>query len=483
MEDAAALQSRLTQFATSHTRAEIARKTGTSVMNVGRYLKGTRVPAEFCMALVREFGVNANWLLAGQGGPFVSDLATQHGQMAGNLLELVEAMSAVAKMRLGSIAGQQHMKLLRQLNDSLGTYERLREKLNVQSRGILADVLRELQGALTAMDMARSGALRKAAEQVARLCDDAELASRLLALQAHHAYLAGRMDESLQLLRKRFVQSISDGRITSDEQAQGALRLVIVLHDSGRGSDALRVGRSFLALAGEEASRLPSIAGLGTFCGHIHSLQGNVPQALELLNHWLPFQEGRNRAVSQAGLVRAQLLGGLLTFEEALAAPGLEQPKQAHILTLACAVEDPVAIRACMRFLDSPEGREVKERTLVPRYGPLLARAIERADKATLRESAARARDSAGHPRQELEWMIYETQLLRLVGERAKAARQCAKVEQAILKLEDPGSLDVALRVQHWRNRVLLGHEPGDARRQLGRCVAAGCRLFKPLLD
>lgn len=137
MHDAKALQSRLNEFARAYSRAEIARKTETSVVNVSRYLKGTRVPAEFCMALVRQFGVNANWLLAGQGSLFVSDLATQHGQMAGDLLELVEAMSAVAKMRLGSIAGRDHMKLLRQLNDSLGTYERLREKLNQQSKGSL----------------------------------------------------------------------------------------------------------------------------------------------------------------------------------------------------------------------------------------------------------------------------------------------------------------------------------------------------------
>jgi hypothetical protein len=482
MDDAEVLQSRLKQFAASHSRADIARKTGSSVMNVGRYLKGTRVPAEFCMAIVREFGVNANWLLAGEGGPYVSDLATQHGQMASNLLELVEAMSAVAKMRLGSIAGQDHMKLLRQLNDSLGTYERLRAKLNEQSRGILGDVLRELQGALTAMDMARAGALRKAAEQVARLCDDETLTGQLLAMQAHHSYLAGRMDESLRLLRKRFVQSIGEGHIENEEQALGALRLVIVLNDSGRPTEALRMGRAFLALAGPEAQRLPSVASIGAFCANIHCTSGDVREALALLGTWLPFQQGRARAVSQAEHTRVQLQAGLLTFGEALAAPGLEQPKHAHILSLACAVEDVAAIRACMRFFDSPQGREVKERTLVPHFGHLLARAIERADRATLREAAAKGKELAAQPRLGLEWKIYETQLLRLVGERAKAAKVCAEVESTIAKLPDPDSLDVALRAQHWRSRILLGHEPEEAKRYLDHCVAAGSRLFKPLL-
>jgi transcriptional regulator with XRE-family HTH domain len=480
MSDAAALQSRLNQFAASFSRAEIARKTGTSVMNVSRYLKGTRVPAEFCMALVREFGVNANWLLAGQGGPYVSDLATQHGQMAGNLLELVEAMSAVARMRLGSLAGKEHMKMLRGLNDALGTYERLRAKLNEQSRGVFTDVLREFEAALKAMDMARAGALRKAAEQVARLCDDDALATQLIGLRAHHAFLAGRTDEATELIRKRFAQSVADGTVSSEEQAQTTLRLIIVLHDAGRAAEALRIGRAFLALAGPEAEAFPSTAGVGVFCAHMLGGRGDVREALPLLERWLPLQEGRNRAVSQAAQVLLHLLAGLQTFDEALAAPGLPQPKHAHILGVACALEDAAAIRACMKFVDSPPGREVKERMLVPHYAPLLARALERRDRQTLRDFAARRRELSERPGAGMELNVYEAQLRRVLGDvegAAKLARQC---EEALQSRHDE-ALGVLLRSLHLRNRQLCGD--AMARDKIAELVDRGCRVFRPWLE
>lgn len=479
MDEATALQTRLKQFAASLSRAEIARKTGTSVMNVSRYLKGTRVPAEFCMALVREFGVNANWLLAGQGGPFVSDLATQHGHMAGNLLELVEAMSAVAKMRLGSLAGQDHMKLLRQLNESLGTYERLREKMNSHSRGILDEVLRELQGALTTMDMTRAGALRKAAEQVARLCEDTELSRKLLGMQAHHSYLAGRTEEALQLMRKRFVQSIGEGRIESEDQARDALRLVVTLSDTGRVREALRMARAFLEIADDNADRLPSIPTLGTFCAQLLCARGEVDAALAQLQRWMPAQQGRPRAVSQAVLVRAQLLAGLMTFDEAIAAPGLPQPKFAHILGIACAMEDAPAMRACMKFMDSDAGREVKERMLSPHYAPLLARAIERSDRRTIREFESLVQTRAGRPATQLELMIVQAQLHCILGDRKRAATLHAKAELEFKKVAEPESVEIGLRATHLRTGIQMGD--AQARQALTAVTSGGCRLFQAL--
>jgi hypothetical protein len=480
MTDAEALKSRLTEFSAPYSRAEIARKTGTSVMNVSRYLKGTRVPAEFCIALVREFGVNANWLLAGQGGPYVSDLATQHGQMAGNLLELVEAMSAVAKMRLGSLAGREHMKMLRGLNDALGTYERLRAKLNDQSRAVFGDVLRELEAALKAMDMARAGALRKAAEQVARLCDDDQLGVQLMNLQAHHAFLAGRADEATALIRKRFAQSVADGSVSSEEQAQTTLRLCVVLHDAGRISEALRIGRAFLALAGPEAEAFPSTAGVGVFCAHMLGSRGDVHEALPLLEQWLPLQQGRPRAVTQAAQVLMHLLAGLQTFDEALAAPGLPQPKHAHILGVACALEDLAAIRACMKFIDSPAGREVKERLTAPHYAPLLARALERRDRRTLDEFAARRRALAGRPGAELELDVYEAQLRRVLGEAKASARLTRECESALAARREPQAGGVLLHSLLLRNRQLLGDD--GAREAIADLVKRGCLVFKPWL-
>lgn len=263
-------------------------------------------------------------------------------------------------------------------------------------------------------------------------------------------------------MRRRLVHTMASGRIETDEQAQGALRLVVVLNDSGRVSEALRVGMAFLALSDRNANELPSVAALGSFCGHIHSLRGEIGPALRLLERWLPWQKGRQRSVTQAAMVRVHLLSGMSTFDEALTAPGLDQPRYAHILALACMAENTKVIRACMKFMDSPSGREVKERTVAPHIAPFIARGVERHDLSALRDLEARRMELSGRIGQTMEWDIFEVQLLRLLGEPVRAAKLCAAVDGEIRNLLEPESLDIAMRGQHWRNQLFLGSKRAE---------------------
>ena len=50
-----AIRERLNRLLKQHTRSEIARKTGTSSVNVGRYASGTQIPAAFCAELTLWF--------------------------------------------------------------------------------------------------------------------------------------------------------------------------------------------------------------------------------------------------------------------------------------------------------------------------------------------------------------------------------------------------------------------------------------------
>src|SRR5262249_23134091 len=156
----------------SHNQAEIARKTGVSPANVNRYLRQNRIPASFCASLVNGLGVNPAWLLAGEGTPFLADVGASNEKLAGNLLALLQAMSNVAPMRLGSLAGKKGLSVLRELNDALLSYERLKSRLNEQSRDIFAQVLKDWRAAINDRQEERAIALRKAAEQVSRLCED-----------------------------------------------------------------------------------------------------------------------------------------------------------------------------------------------------------------------------------------------------------------------------------------------------------------------
>ena len=121
---AEAVRGRLNILTENHAQAEIARRTGFPPANVHRFLKGGKIPADFCGAVVREFGINPAWLLTGEGAPRLSDVTEGTMRMAGNVLELVEAMSAVARMRLGSLTGKHHLRVLRELNDALEDHER-----------------------------------------------------------------------------------------------------------------------------------------------------------------------------------------------------------------------------------------------------------------------------------------------------------------------------------------------------------------------
>lgn len=482
-DDEPALRQRLNQFAARISRAEIARKTGTSVMNVSRYLSGTRVPATFCMALVREFGLNPNWLMAGQGAPFLADLAGEKASMAGNLLELVEAMSAVSRMKLGSLAGREPMKLLRQLHDALGAYEHLRGKLNAQGRGIMVDVLQQFAAALSGMDMTRATALRKAAEQVARLCDDETLSTELLRLQAHHAYLTGHMEESLALMRRRFALALRDGRIETEETAQMALRIVVVLHDSGRVPEARATAEAVLALGGHAAANLPSVANTGVFLAYMLTGQGDVRGALALAGRWAPLLSGRPREVAQASMLRMQLLAGLVTPDEAVSAPGLAQPRFAFIASFAAAIQHGPALRAAARFFETPPGREVAERNQIAVFAGLIARALEKPGPTLLAEFAARRARVADAPGNAAEIDVYECLVLRLAGKLAAAKAACARAESALGAGTVP--VELLLRVLHWRNRMELEppRQHANARANLAALVDQGCLGLRPLLE
>jgi hypothetical protein len=133
-----------------------------------------------------------------------------------------------------------------------------------------------------------------------------------------------------------------------------------------------------------------------------------------------------------------------------------------------------------MKFMDSEAGREVRERLLTPHYAPLLARALERGDRSTLRELQARKSALAIAQAHTLGLGICETQLLSVLGETKRARAALAASSRALAAMPEPGLLDIALRATHLRNRVRLGE---DGRAELEQLLAQGCRLLKPLLD
>lgn len=479
-DDERALRDRLNQLVRDRSRSEVARRTGTSLMNVSRYLGGTRVPAAFCIALCREFGVNPSWLLTGQGPLSVADVAQDQSQTAGDLLKLVEALGAVSRMRLGSLAGDRGLKMMRELDDALGAHERLRAKLNLRASDLLGRVLTELEVALRDIDLPRAAALLGSATQLARLTDDEALGARLLAVQAHHAFLMRRMDKALSFMRKRFGLALAGGGLNTPEGLEMGLRLGLTLQDAGLADEARRTLEAILAYADSAARRLPSYAVCACAHGTILVESGRLPDGIAALKQWTPACDARRAGNALAGLMRAQVLAGELPLRLARDAPGLEPAKWIHLASLAAVAEDAEFLREGAAYFDSPQGRVPRERSVLPHYAGVLARILQGRAQDPGAE-LQRAKQSATEHGIETELTaIVHTTALRLAGDR-KGAR--AAHRQARTALASAGT-SIEFMAMHLRNALLLGPtaaERAEADKFFTAAGAGGYRFIAEL--
>jgi transcriptional regulator with XRE-family HTH domain len=312
------LRERLATLAAERSLSDIARRTGTSVANVSRYLSGTRIPADFCTALIRSLDVNPSWLMTGEGMPYVADITAGTVKMAGDVLELVEAMNAVTQMRLGALTGKHHLRVLRELNEALTRYERLRQRLNEHSAPIFARLLDDLDKALSRLDVEAALDLHKAAQQVERLCDDEAQSRRFARMQAQVAVHQQDIDAAIRAQQRLAREPLVEGKLLAPEQCEDALRLAVFLQNSQRTADALRLYRAFADLANDEARHWPEFADLRFFEGANLVWMGHMREGLDLMQHWQPRMSTRRVEATRTLMAKALLMAGLLTPQEAL---------------------------------------------------------------------------------------------------------------------------------------------------------------------
>lgn len=452
------LRTRLKALTQETSRSEIARRTGTSLMNVSRYMAGTRVPAAFCISLCREFGVNPAWLLTGEGPMRVADVAQDQSRTAEDLLKLVEAMGAVSRMRLGSIAGDRGLKMMRELDEALGAHERLRGKLNQRTSELLDKVMTELEAALQKMDLPRTGALLGSAAQLARLSDDEGLTARLLTAQAHHAFLARRLDQALVLMRKRFGLAMAQGGLNTADGLEMGLRLALTLQDMGHGDEARRTLEAILALADSHARSMPVWSVIAcAHAGHLVST-GRLADGLAALSRHVPGCDARRIGNSQAVLMRAQVLAGVLSLEDAAGFTALPGPKWLHLSMLAAAAENGPVLSKCARFLESPEGRVPRQASFVAHYAGLLARVLAKPVGNLSAELKKASHSAAEHGVQSPVSAVMEATTRRIAGDRKEARGAHGRARDA-MQAGEPGH---ELMTMHHRNALLLGSKGAE---------------------
>ncbi|MBK9974046.1 MAG: helix-turn-helix transcriptional regulator [Planctomycetes bacterium] len=438
------LRHRLNQLASAHSQAELARRTGFPPANVHRFMKGGKVPAEFCQALVRELGINPAWLLAGEGTAYLADVSAGTERMASNMLELVEAMSAVSRMRLGSLTGKHHLRVLRELSDALDTHEKLRSKLNQGSLPVFEKLVSDLESVLDKRDLDRGAELLKAADQVARLCDDDALMLRLDAQRAFFAYLQGDTENSATWRRKVFIRQMAWGEPMDEKRILQAQFLVMAVLAMGRVREALRICNAALALSNGVRGRnwCVMLATGGLLEMDLGDLQGGMAKVMRALPEAAPVLHD----LYGGYFAKMQLFSGLGDVETCIADKPMSSSKSLLILRFAIWLEDGQALTLAVRRCISSDRKDALTHAMADNAISVSAMALLEVLKQPSRKvctAQLKRVDALGVPehRTRVLRQIVKTQLLR-VARLTQPARE--QLRLALTELERVSS-DITL--------------------------------------
>lgn len=492
-DDDAGIRERLHRLLNEHSQSDIARKTATGVAAVNRYVHGARIPAGFCASLVRGLGVNPAWLLMGEGSPYLSDVPEQTARLGENMLELVEAMSAVSKMLLGSLAGKSHLKVLRELNDALLAHERLRETMNQRSRPVFERIIKDLQSALDRLDLERAIELHKAATQVSRFCDDEALTRDFLRVSSFYEFQRKRSDRFLDYQRKLFLRSLPDGELFDARACEESRRIVVALTQMHRVKEAVQICRAIRALAGKRGRKWEAFSRLENTYGVLLAESGKLRRGLEMVERSLPRLDGMYRKVSEAALLRMLIWSGALTVVDAMNVGEPTDAKAQHFLTYATWLLEPKALRAAIAYATQPGLSPVWKSDSFLQRGRMLLELIEHPSPERV---AQFENNPAPEDRSEADigpWLeaVRAAEAYRVAGSRKSAK---ARMEEAIRAMANvQGGLCPPPMEEATAHRAVLDLFAGDksptsaramrrARKFFERRVAGGFICFEPVL-
>jgi hypothetical protein len=428
------------------------------------------MPAAFTAALCSEFGVNPAWLLLGQGATWVADVAPNQAGMSNDLLEMVNAMTRIGKLRLGALAGKAQAKTLHELNDALEALDRQRVRLADETREVFARLLDDWDRALNRGDFDAMRHLRAAAGQVARLCPDPELELRRMSIGAAHDLLLYRFEDALQARRKLFLAQLGSGE-GMDERAFGAaMALVSTLDALALIEEGARYAEAALALAPPEAkgwAMYPAALGLYGWelaqLGELRRGVGNLMRAMALGS--APHVQANVRTA----LAWAHFVSGAFDLDDAGEfAHGSAHSLRQLLMISPWSLDRGQVQRLLKRFRDAAsdgersEDEHVAEIHLAALKGDKTA-AVREMDKA---EQAAAA---AGRHQYALDFVlaVLRTQVHRLLGQKRQAREAFARAERARKDVREGVTIEFNWRRIHWRNAVELAVPDKPAGRKI----------------
>jgi transcriptional regulator with XRE-family HTH domain len=485
-----------------YSQAEIARRTGVLPSRVSRYLNDTAIPAVFCRRLIKEFDVNPAWLLTGEGAPYLSDVTESTGQLAGNLLEVVNALNAVSQLRIGSLGGKQHARMLRELGDAMARHDVLHRKLNTQSVPILKQVLHDLQNSLDSVDinqrhlfdkskLAPARGLCRTAEQLARFCDDPWLRFEFALLQGRLATYEDDLPGVLESTQRAILLAAGRSEFANERALVTLGESVGALQAQRRFAEARRMAESALAAAKPEMRTSPPALQLAAMVADIQVSTGELRAGTDTLMRVRSLMTGKARLHADAYMASALLFSGAVEVPEAANIGAYHLAQAARVLWVSLMLEDESALEHAIAYWDNRPEIQSWER----HYAGLLLRALQK-DGGTLPAEIRSLINTSPQPMTPPKGSflyhynrhmiaVYGAQSYRLIGKTAEARRYFTEAARAIADLPDWYCLTVGWQALHHRNALELGNNNAQrkARDFFDRHIELGYRAFTPLAE
>ncbi|NUQ35227.1 MAG: helix-turn-helix transcriptional regulator [Planctomycetaceae bacterium] len=489
-DDGQGLRERLQFIVNERNQADVARATNTVPNNVGRYLRGTKMPAEFLCALIRAYGVNPVWLMTGEGTPYLSDVTSTTEDTAANVLDLVRAMDAVASMKLGALTGKNHLKIMRELNDLLVVFERHRGALNAQTSDIMRQVLKDLNDAITRKKRGPADQALKAAQQLAKLCNDDALEAELVRTEALYEFVFGNEERAIELQRRAFFRFFSDRSALDERGCYEILSFAAVLIRSYRMREARRVllaGADLTAdVSGFETMRARFAAGAGFVGVEFGDIRASLANFYAAFGHFSPAE----RDNFSRFLVRALVLSASVPLDACAAEHWPPKASEAEVLRLACLFERAdVASDMLERF--TGKGADARgEQQVELLYAEAFVKVSKRASSKIVSEFREAVTEGIRQPEIQAFWLeTASTQLYRLCGD-AKNAKRCAlSAAAAFARIPEDFTAPLTSRILHYSNVLKLGEASlegalaGRARAFFDEYVRAGYFALQALVE
>lgn len=445
---------RLRQLIERHTLTGLADRTGTPASNVHRYANGGRIPAEFCASLVRTLSVNPMWFLLGEGAPYLTDLREHSTTLASDLRDMVDAMNATSRLKLGTLSYRKDLGILRDLTLAASRHEELRAKLGEQVESVATGWLADFRRALDRRELDRAHDLRDALDRLLALTDDRQLHRTFERHCALFAYVEGRREDAVQLQRRNLLLDMAEGNTINEDVLREAFNLCVALSGLGRSLEGRNIAEAILALRGREAPDVPRTRMIRSILAMFELSLGNTERALALVSH-------ANVRHTAPGQMQPQfLMGHVLMRTGAISVRGFLEgfpmgiPLAIEALRMALWREDIQELK----FVLGRIGAEMFNGTQI--FGPqakwVLAALSGRKRRPAEEELSAHELRLAQTPViGEAEVLVLRCQRARLQGDRS-ARELVLQTEEQIAAIPSEVTLDHLVAGMHFRNVLAL---------------------------